>query len=130
MPTSINVDGLHHGGAPIPAASVRGPLLLSSGINGMDPANGSVPESATEQVRLVFSNIRAILGAAGGTVEDIVKMTFFVSSMETKDGINQEWEAMYPDAGERPARHTLHHDLRSPLLLQCEIAAYIQGGTK
>lgn len=127
MSTSISVDGLHHGSAPIPAASLRGPLLVSSGINGMDPTDGSVPAAAEEQVRLVFSNIRAILDAAGGALEDVVKMTFFVSSLATKDAINKEWEAMYPDARARPARHTLSHDLRPPLLLQCEISAYILG---
>jgi 2-iminobutanoate/2-iminopropanoate deaminase len=127
MPTSINVDGLHHGAAPIPAASRRGPLLISSGINGMDPTDGSVPDDAREQVRLVFANAKSIVEAAGGTVQDIVKMTFFVPSMDTKDAINEEWNAMFPDPGARPARHTLTYELRPPLLLQSEIFAHIQG---
>lgn len=129
MPTSINVDGLHHGAAPIPAAARRGPLLISSGINGMDPADGSVPDDAREQVRLVFANAKSIVESAGGTVGDILKMTFFVPSMDTKDAINEEWNAMFPDPDARPARHTLTYDLRAPLLLQSEIIAYLPGGT-
>lgn len=128
MPTSINVEGLHHGAAPIPAASRRGPMLVSSGINGMDPADGSIPKNANEQVRLVFANARAIIEAAGGTVQDILKMTFFVPSMDTKDAINERWNQMFPDPGTRPSRHTLTYELRPPLLLQGEIIAYIPGG--
>lgn len=127
MPTSINVSGLHHGAAPIPAASRRGPLLISSGINGMDPQDGSIPDDATEQVRLVFENTRAIVEAGGGTVEDIVRMNFFVPSMETKNAINEHWKKMFPNDEARPARHTLSYEVRPPLLLQGEIFAYIQG---
>jgi hypothetical protein len=39
---SIEVEGLHHGGAPVPQASVVGNLLCSSGIAGLDPATGTV----------------------------------------------------------------------------------------
>jgi hypothetical protein len=34
---------------------------------------------------------------------------------------------MFPDPHSRPARHTVQHELAGPLLIQCELTAYIEG---
>lgn len=128
MRKSIEVDGLHHAGNPIPAASQVGPLLISSGINGMDPTDGSIPSSVEEQARLVFENIERIMQSAGGTTADVAKCTFFVRDKSSKGAIDEQWNAMFPDAKSRPARHTLAYDgLPGPVLLQAEVIAYISG---
>lgn len=126
MPQSIEVPGLHHGSAPIPAAALVGPLLMSSGINGMDPATGRIPPNLPDQIRLVFENIRRIAESAGGTVADIAKCTFFVRSREASSAINAHWEEMYPEPTARPARHTLTQELTGSAQIQAEIIAYIR----
>jgi len=123
--TSIDVTGLHHGGAPIPQASLVGSLLLSSGINGMDPADGSIPDDPETQVALVFDNIRRILEAAGGDLGDVAKCTFFVRDRSLKAVIDEQWLKAFPDPTSRPARHTLVQDL-TVQALQCEIVANIE----
>lgn len=128
MTRSIEVPGLHHGKAPIPAASINGGLLVSSGINGMDPATGKLVESVEDQAALVFANLTRIVEAAGGTVADVVKCTFFVKDSSTKEPINKEWLKLFPDPAARPARHTLTQSLADPIHLQCEIIAFIPGG--
>ncbi len=122
---SIEIPGLHHGKAPIPQASLVGPLLVSSGINGLDPDSGTVPETVDGQVSVIFSNISRILVAAGGTVADIAKLTFFVRDRAARAVIDPHWVAMFPDAASRPARHTLEQPLADPLLIQCELIAYV-----
>ena len=122
---SIDVEGLHHGGAPIPAASLVGTLLLSSGINGMDPADGSIPEDPESQVALVFDNIRRILEAAGGNLGDVAKCTFFVRDRSLKAVIDEHWLKAFPDPASRPARHTLVQELTAQAL-QCEMVANIE----
>jgi 2-iminobutanoate/2-iminopropanoate deaminase len=122
---SIDVEGLHHGGAPIPQASLVGSLLLSSGINGMDPADGSIPEEPERQAALVFDNIRRIVEAAGGDLGDIVKCTFFVRDRSLKSLIDEHWVKAFPDPAGRPARHTLVQEL-TVQALQCEIVANIE----
>jgi 2-iminobutanoate/2-iminopropanoate deaminase len=124
--TSIEIPGLHHGGVPIPQASLVGSLLLSSGINGMDPRDGSIPEAAPEQVALIFANIRTIVETAGGSLTDIVKCTFFVRDRSIRSEIDKHWLEFFPDAGSRPARHTLVQQLADPIQLQCEITANIE----
>lgn len=123
---SINIDGLSHGGLPIPQASLVGPLLASGGINGMDPATGEIPAGLEQQIGLVFANMRAIVEAAGGTVEDIARCVFYVRDKSCRPLVDAEWTAMFPDPESRPARHTLVHDLNGPLLVQCELTAYIK----
>lgn len=123
--TSVDVEGLHHGGAPIPQASLVGSLLLSSGINGMDPQDGSIPEDPETQVGLVFDNIRRILEQAGGDLGDVAKCTFFVRDRSLKSVIDEHWLQAFPDPGSRPARHTLVQEL-TVQALQCEIVANIE----
>ncbi|MFF3573812.1 RidA family protein [Nocardia jiangxiensis] len=124
--TSVDVDGLHHGGAPIPQAALVGSLLLSSGINGMDPADGSIPEDPHTQVALVFENIRRILEEAGGDLGDVVKCTFFVRDRSLKKVIDERWLEAFPNPASRPARHTLVQELSAAQALQCEIVANIE----
>jgi 2-iminobutanoate/2-iminopropanoate deaminase len=127
--TSVDVEGLHHGGAPIPQATLVGTLLLSSGINGMDPADGSIPEDTETQAALVFDNIRRILEAAGGTLGDVAKCTFFVRDRSLKAVIDKHWLKAFPDPASRPARHTLVQDL-TVQAIQAEIVANIERLTK
>ena len=122
---SIDVEGLHHGEAPIPQASLVGSLLLSSGINGMDPSDGSIPEDTSTQVVLIFDNIRRILEQAGGDLGDVVKCTFFVRDRSLRQQIDEHWLKAFPDPARRPARHTLVQELSAAQALQCEIVANV-----
>lgn len=123
---SIEVEGLHHGEQPIPLASRIGNILISGSILGMDPQTGTLPSSVDGQCSQLFANVRLLMMAAGGSPEDIIKMTFFVKDRSARDAINREWLSMFPDAASRPARHTLTIDLPPALLVQCEVYAVFQ----
>lgn len=125
---SIDVPGLHHGGLPIPQASVVGNLLVSSGISPLDPDTDTVPAATDEQVELVFANVGRILDAAGGSPDDVVKCTVFVRDKAIRPVIDKYWLQMFPDEGSRPARHTLRIDLADPLQIQLEITAVLGEG--
>ncbi len=53
-----------------------GDLLMMSGQVGLD-ASGKCHEDLTEQFRLAFQNIEAVLEEAGGALTDIVEMTSY-----------------------------------------------------
>ena len=76
MSTRISYDlpGMLHTN-PIPIATRKGPLVVSGGIAGMDPATGAYLDGIDAQVEKMFENIREVMRLAGGTPEDIVKMT-------------------------------------------------------
>lgn len=124
---SIDIPGLSHGPNPIPQAAVVGNLLVSGGVMGMEPDTHELPADLPTQCRLMFANIRRIMEAAGGSTEDIVKLTVFLKPGLPRDALNQEWVAMFPDPASRPARHTLVYDLPMGMLIQCEIIALLEG---
>ena len=125
---SIEVPGLRHGALPIPVASVVGNLLVSGGINPVDPDTGTVPDDTDEQVAMAFANVRRVLAAAGGSPEDIVKCTVFVQDKAIRPVVDKYWVEMFPDEASRPARHTLRTDLQGRTQLQLEIMAVLGQG--
>lgn len=123
--TSIDVPGLDHIN-PIPNASKIGPFIVSGGIFGKDPQTGKVPEGIEAQCEQTFANIKTVLAAGGATPEDVIKLSVWLKDIGDRPVMNKYWLRMFPDDRSRPARHTFNTpDLRSPLLIECEIMAII-----
>jgi enamine deaminase RidA (YjgF/YER057c/UK114 family) len=125
---SIEVEGFSHGAQPIPAASRVGPLVMTGGVYGLDPTTGKIPDDVAEQARLMFMNLERILSAAGGSLADIARMTFYVKAPEARPAVNAEWVKAFPDPASRPARHTLQNDgLPANMLVQCDATGWVEG---
>jgi 2-iminobutanoate/2-iminopropanoate deaminase len=122
---SIEVSGVKHLN-PIPAASRKGPFVVSGAISGADSATGKVPEDLDAQCAAMFANVRRLIGAAGGAPEDIVKMTVWISDRALRPTLNKYWVEMFPDPHSRPARHTVASgDLVPPMQIQCDLLAIV-----
>lgn len=122
---SVNGSHARHEN-PIPNASRVGDLVMSSVIGGANPGTRTVPPTLEEQVANVFRHIRHDVEAAGGTVDDIVKVTFWLKDpVSQRAALNDEWVRMFPDPESRPARHsqTLPPDSRA--LVQADFTAVI-----
>ena len=74
----------------------------------------------------MFANVRRIVEAAGGNVEHIIKMTFWVRDRAARTVIDPHWVEMFPKTESRPARHTLAYQLPDPMLIQCEFLAVVE----
>ena len=120
------MTGLGHGAQPIPAACVVGAILVTGGVSGKDPETGLVPDDPAREVAQAFANLRTIVEAAGGRVEQIAKVTVFVTDRTIRTHLNPVWEAMFPDPDSRPARHTLEAPLTG-MRLQLEGLAVLVG---
>jgi enamine deaminase RidA (YjgF/YER057c/UK114 family) len=120
----LEVPGISHA-APIPMGVKMGNLLFSSAIMGEDPETHSLPPEPERQAELVFSNIRTLLEKAGGTTDNIARMTIFLKDMAYRDLVNEQWIKMYPNEDDRPARHALQVDLPRGMLIQVEIIAVL-----
>lgn len=121
---SIYLPGFTHRN-PIPVASRIGPHLVSGVLTGLDPETGETPASLDEQVANVFTHVRALMEAAGGTTDDIIKLTFWLAEYRNRDAINREWVAMFPDAASRPARQVMAAHLDGGTLVQCDVQAVL-----
>jgi 2-iminobutanoate/2-iminopropanoate deaminase len=122
---SFDLPGLKHTN-PIPSACRVGPVLVTSGISGVDPQSGKLPEGIEAQCAQMFANIRSILEVGGATTEDVVKLTVWLQDRTQRPAVNKEWMAMFPDPHSRPARHTFAGpDLAPEMLVQCEVMAVV-----
>ena len=122
---SIEVEGVTHGKAPIPMGARVGNTLYSSGIPGVDPATGQLGADAAAQARHAFDNMRALLAGGGAALADVVRMTVYLKDNAAREHVNAEWLKCFPDPHDRPARHTLVHDLQGGMLLQLEVIAIV-----
>jgi enamine deaminase RidA (YjgF/YER057c/UK114 family) len=123
---SIEVPGITHT-HPIPNASRIGPVLASGSIFGMDPATRKIPADIETQSKLLFDNVRRIVEAAGGTTDNILKISFYLRDKNLRQQINKEWLAMFPDQHSRPARHSFQtDDLAEGVLVSCDILAVFE----
>lgn len=126
---SLQVPGLGHGSAPIPTAARVGSVLVTGGVSGVDPSTGTVPEDLGRQAAQLFRNLAAILEAGDASPQDVVKITFFVRDRAYRSAINPEWTVMFPEEGDRPARHTLVYEhLPHGVDIQAELLAFVRDG--
>jgi 2-iminobutanoate/2-iminopropanoate deaminase len=120
---TIDLEGIAHN-APIPMAAVIDNLLATSAIFGADRRTGQIPETAEEEIACLFDNIRALLNAAGGSCDDILRMGVLLKETSLRKIVNENWLAMFPDEADRPARHiTVVADL--PARAQIELLALL-----
>ncbi len=58
-----------------------GETVFLSGQIGLDPVSGSLRDGTEAQARQVFANLQAVAAAAGGTLDDMVKVTLLLADM-------------------------------------------------
>ena len=63
---------------PYSQAVRAGYTVYLSGQLGIDPPSGNLVEGIEAQARQVFANLRAVAEAAGGSLDDVVKLTLLL----------------------------------------------------
>ncbi|WP_306231589.1 RidA family protein [Agrococcus beijingensis] len=121
---SIHIPGFSHEN-PIPAASRIGQHLSSGVLTGRDPQTGAMAEGLDAQMAVVFGHIRALMTAAGGSTDNILKLTFWLADYRDRDALNREWLAMFPDASSRPARQVVAAQLDGGALVHADLVAVL-----
>jgi 2-iminobutanoate/2-iminopropanoate deaminase len=81
-------------------------LVFCSGQIATNPATGQVVAgSITEQTKQILGNLKAVLEAAGSTIEKVVKTTVFLRNMDDFAEMNTEYAKHFPK--NPPARSTV-----------------------
>jgi reactive intermediate/imine deaminase len=86
---------------PYSQAVRRGGFLFLSGQIPLDPATGQIVEGdISTQTRRVFDNLRAVVTAAGGTFDDIVRVGIYVTDLNDFAAVNavmaENFQAPFP----------------------------------
>jgi len=110
-------------GAPYSQAIKANGLVFVSGQLALVPGGKEiVPGGIAEQTEQVFANLRAILEAAGSSLEQIVKTTVFLQSLDDFAGMNEVYARHVGDVP--PARSTFEvSKLPSGALVEIEAVA-------
>lgn len=121
---SIHLEGFAHAN-PIPVACRIGSQLHTGVLVGRDPVTHELPEGLDAQLANVFAHVRELMRVAGGSTDDIVKMTFHLAEYRDREALNREWAAMFPDEADRPARMVLAATLDGGALVHAELVAVL-----
>jgi 2-iminobutanoate/2-iminopropanoate deaminase len=110
-------------GAPYSQAIKANGLVFVSGQLALEPGQKElVPGGITEQTEQVLANLRAILEAAGSSLDRVVKTTVFLQSLEDFAAMNEVYARHVGDVP--PARSTIEvAKLPSGALVEIEAIA-------
>ncbi|KAM0545413.1 hypothetical protein ACHAPJ_011318 [Fusarium lateritium] len=87
--------------APLPqfsqAVKFNG-MVYCSGAIGIDPKTDDlVPGTVTDRARMTLQNLKAVLEAAGSSLERVVKANIFLADMKDFDAVNVAWDEFFPE---------------------------------
>ncbi|AOZ93748.1 RidA family protein [Paenibacillus crassostreae] len=82
---------------PYSQAVKVGDLLFTSGQLGIDPSTGLFPASVEDQTKQSLNNVKAIIEAAGGNMNQVVKSTVFLQDMNDFQVVNEIYSGYFAE---------------------------------
>jgi 2-iminobutanoate/2-iminopropanoate deaminase len=111
MKTVVSTDKAPAAIGPYSQAIRIGQMLFTSGQIPLDPQSGAmVGSEIREQTRQVLKNLKGVVEAGGGRVDQIIKTTVFVIDLGQFAALNEEYENFFKEFGAgapHPARSTV-----------------------
>ena len=109
--------------APYSPVVVGGSFAYTAGQVAFGPDGTLVAGGVEEQTRQVLDNVARCLASAGCSMDDVVKVTAFLSDLEDFDAYNGVYEQRF--AAPYPARSTVGARLADGLLVEIEAVALL-----
>ncbi|MDE6240653.1 MAG: RidA family protein [Muribaculaceae bacterium] len=107
---------------PYSQAIDAGSMVFASGQIPLNPETGEIPEGITAQTTQSLANVKAILAAAGLTVDNVVKTTVFLADMNDFAAMNEVYAATFTEPF--PARSAVAvKTLPKNVLVEIEVIA-------
>lgn len=86
--------------------SGQGQLVHSSLLAGREETTSSYPVSAEGEVAMLFRHITGFMAAAGGSINEIIDLTFYVADEIAHAAlVRQEFDRVFADSDYRPLFH-------------------------
>jgi 2-iminobutanoate/2-iminopropanoate deaminase len=124
--TSVSTPAAPPALGPYSQAIVAQGLVFCSGMPGIDPETGNIPEGIEAQTEQALRNLAAVLAEAGASMGDLVKTTLFYADVATFGALNEVYARHMPDPP--PARSApANVQLPRGLLVSIEAIAVLPG---
>jgi len=121
MKDRVQTDGAPKAIGPYSQAIKANGMVFASGQIALDPVSGQVIEGGiTEQTERVLNNLKAVLEAAGSSLDRVVKTTVFVSDLNDFASMNEAYGRFF---GENPPARSTVEVSRLPRDVRVEIDA-------
>lgn len=122
MKKAISTDKAPAAIGPYSQAIEVGEMIFTSGVIPVNPATGEIPAGVEAQAEQAFSNMAALLEAAGTDMTKVVKTTVFIKEMNDFGKINEIYAKYF--TGTFPARSCVEvARLPKDVLLEVEAIA-------
>jgi reactive intermediate/imine deaminase len=86
---AIHTDAAPQAIGPYSQAMRCGDTVYLAGQIGLDPATMALVSGVEPQIRRVFDNLKAVATAAGGGLDDIVKLTVYLTDLNHFTRVNE-----------------------------------------
>ena len=121
MKDRVQTDGAPKAIGPYSQAIKANGMVFASGQIALDPVSGQVIEGGiAEQTERVLNNLKAVLEAAGSSLDRVVKTTVFVSDLNDFASMNEAYGRFF---GENPPARSTVEVSRLPRDVRVEIDA-------
>lgn len=119
----IETDGAPKLPLPFSQAVKLGNLVFVSGQGPIDPKTHEVKGDIREQTERTLLNIRAILEAAGASLENVVSTTVYLTDLKNFSAMNEVYARFFPK--DPPPRATVQAGLLRGMLIEIQGIAYV-----
>ena len=104
--TVVHTDGAPSHTGPVPQAVEAGGWIYVSALFGADPVGHAIPQDTRAEAEQVFSNLAAILAAAGADLTNVVRVGIVMRDLQRDRPVfNSVWAERFGD--HRPARSAI-----------------------
>lgn len=123
----VSADGAPRAIGPYSQGIRAGPFVFVSGQIPLDPATGKIVEGGIEaQTERVLNNLRAVLEAAGSSLDRVVKTTVYLTNLKQFAAFNETYRRYFPS--DPPARATVEvSSLPGGVLIEIDAVALVEA---
>jgi 2-iminobutanoate/2-iminopropanoate deaminase len=124
---AVKPDGVPVLGIYTPAFKVsNGELIITAGIVSVDTEGKTVGvDDAGAQARQAIANLKAVLAAAGASLDDVIHLRVFSTDMNNRDAINKVRLEAFRDPLPASTHVEVSRLVRNDWLLEIEATAFV-----
>jgi enamine deaminase RidA (YjgF/YER057c/UK114 family) len=113
--------------ATVPLGLRLNDMVYAGGIAGVDPVTSEPAGDLRAQMSAALDHLRVLLERAGGSLDNVARVTGFVTRPEDREPIYEPWDQRFPDPADRPAFKALVATLPAGQLVRLDAVALIGG---
>lgn len=119
----IETDGAPRLPLPFSQAVRVGPFVFVSGQGPIDPVTHEVKGDIKGQTERMLENIKAILQAAGTSMENVVSTTVYLTDLDNFEAMNEAYVRYFTK--DPPPRATVQAGLLRGMLIEMQCIAWV-----